>query len=182
MDLKRSISREGHVWSAKHRWTNIKPRERMLSWIKDDVPLLHSPMLKSNTSPPNKPWARALFLRVAHLDPARQGPKHILTAWVSWLLPWRPRQIRHDECWLFALWQTHPFTVGWCLQEVQRHATLTLRNRGREKRRWGQPKGKKESAKSRNERQRSVCVENNAHTGGMYDWEWQKSPFSPLER
>lgn len=32
-----------------------KGGERMLSRIKDNVPLLHSPMLKSSTSSPNKP-------------------------------------------------------------------------------------------------------------------------------
>lgn len=98
-------------------------------------PFLHSLMLKSNTSSPNKPWARALFPWAVDLDPACHGPKHICSARVSWLLPWRPRQIRHDECRLFEVWQTHSFTVGWCLHKGQCHATLSLRGTegGREK-------------------------------------------------
>ncbi len=130
MNPKRCISWKEHARSANHPWTNKKERER-LSWIKDKAsrlsPLLHSLMLKSNTSSPNKPWAGALLPWAVDLDPARHRPKHICSARVSWLLPWRPRQIRHDECRLFVVWQTHSFTVGWCLHEGQHCVTLSLR-------------------------------------------------------
>lgn len=156
-------------------------------------------MLKS-TSSPNKPWACALFPRAVDLDPARHGPKHILSARVSWLLPWRPRQIRHDECRLFAVWQTHSFTVGWLLHEEQSCATLSRRGKegGREGKNKDNKNGKKDVAKKRiksvqfshgSEMQRSegqTCVYNNAYTRGHYDNEktsWyqdnrERSPFS----
>lgn len=125
-------------------------KKAMLSWIKDKPscvsPLLHSLMLKSNTSSPNKPWACVLFPWAVDLDPARHRPKRTRSALVSWLLPWRPKQIRHDECRLFVVWQIHLFTVGWCLHEGQHRATLSL-----EETEWGKEqtkKGYKEDKKS----------------------------------
>lgn len=120
-------------------------------------------MLKSNTSSPNKPWACALFPRAVDLDPARHGPKHILSARVSWLLPWRPRQIRHDECRLFAVWQTHSFTVGWCLHEEQCCATLSLR--GKE----GGREGKKNKDNKNGEKRRK---KNENWVSSIQSWKW----------
>lgn len=136
-----------HCWKKEHAWSANHPqihfflkeweRERPLPWIKakskPPVPLLHSLMLKSNTSSPSKPWAWVLFPWAVDLDPACYRPKHTRSALVSWLLLWRPGQIRHDECRLFAVWQTHSFTVGWCLQEGQSCSTLSLRGTGRER-------------------------------------------------
>lgn len=76
MNLKPGFSRGGHVWSANHPWANTREKKQKMekgcypgSRI---TPLLHSLMLKSKTSSPNKPWAHVLFPRAVDLDPVRR--------------------------------------------------------------------------------------------------------------
>lgn len=121
MTLKPGIAGERHAWSANHPQTNWRRKKRMLSWIKDKSSHLFTsstawclnptPALQISLEP-----AR-YFPEPQTLTPRAMGPNAAALPLVSWTLPWRPEQIRHDECRLFAVWQTHSFTVRWRLNK-----------------------------------------------------------------
>lgn len=98
------------AFSANHPRTNLEKKKKVL-YPGSRVSLLHSLMLKSNTSSPNKPLACKTVPELQTLTLDAMGAISLCSVRVSWL-PWRQVQIRHDECRLFAMWQTHSLTAG----------------------------------------------------------------------
>lgn len=152
--IQKKREREGTLSRIKDKASRLSPPPSFTAWCLNPTPARQISL------------ELALFPWASDLDPASHGARmHSLCPWVSWLLPRRPRQIRHDECRLFAVWQTHSFTVGWCLQEGRLCATPSSeRNR-----RKAREKKKEES-------------EDGAHTGGRYDALKKKTELQGWER
>lgn len=131
--IQKKREREGTLSRIKDKASRLSPPPSFTAWCLNPTPARQISL------------ELALFPWASDLDPASHGARmHSLCPGVSWLLPRRPRQIRHDECRLFAVWQTHSFTVGWCLQEGRLCATPSSeRNRRKAREKKGRKRGRR---------------------------------------